>query len=58
MPKKYGGELEWEFEDDPNLDDEARKILGEMPKGPFIFEDGAVVRPKEYSKGSKEEDDD
>lgn len=53
LPKKYGGELEWKFEDEPYLDEDARKVLGEMPKGPFIFEDGAVMRPKEYRKNSE-----
>jgi len=48
LPKAYGGELEWTFLDEPSLDDEAKKVIGEMPKGSFIFEDGVVKRPKEY----------
>ncbi|PIL22322.1 hypothetical protein GSI_15010 [Ganoderma sinense ZZ0214-1] len=45
LPKPYGGELEWSFEDEPALDDAIREVIGEMPKGPVVFEDGQVVRP-------------
>lgn len=45
LPKPYGGELDWKYEDEPALDDAAKAIVGEMPKGPAIFEDGKVVRP-------------
>ena len=45
LPKVYGGELEWKFEDEPALDDTIRQVIGEMPKGPVVFEDGKVVRP-------------
>ncbi|KAK2459680.1 hypothetical protein APHAL10511_008325 [Amanita phalloides] len=45
LPKGYGGELDWQYEDAPKLDEDARKVLGEMPKGPAIFVDGAVTRP-------------
>lgn len=48
LPKIYGGELDWDFFDPPNLDEDAKKKLGEMPKGPFIFEDEKVKRPKHY----------
>lgn len=48
LPKIYGGELDWDFFDPPSLDEDAKKVLGEMPKGPFIFEDGKVKRPKHY----------
>jgi len=50
LPKRYGGELDWEFEDGPLLDDEMRKILPEMPRGPFVFDgdDKTVKRPSEY----------
>ncbi|KAG6826635.1 hypothetical protein H0H92_015052 [Tricholoma furcatifolium] len=45
LPKPYGGELEWKFEDEPNLDDAAQTALGgTMPKGPVIFVEGAVVK--------------
>ena len=48
LPKSYGGDFDWDFFDEPDLDDEARNVIGEMPKGPWIFEDGKVMRPKEY----------
>ena len=45
LPKAYGGELEWAFEDEPSLDEDARKAVGgEMPRGPAIFVDGQVER--------------
>lgn len=45
LPKAYGGELEWTFEDEPSLDEDARKAVGgEMPRGPAIFVDGRVER--------------
>jgi len=37
--------MEWVFEDEPNLDTAAKDVIGEMPKGPAFFVDGAVVRP-------------
>ena len=47
LPKPYGGELDWQYEDDPRLDDAAAKALGEagMPRGPCMFVDGVVTRP-------------
>jgi len=48
FPKTYGGELDWTFCDDPSLDDAAKGVLGEMPKGPVVFVDGEVKRPAEY----------
>jgi hypothetical protein len=45
LPKQYGGELEWEFSNEPSLDEQTKKVLGVMPKGPVLFVDGAVVRP-------------
>ena len=45
LPKSYGGELEWKYEDEPALDDAVREVIGEMPRGPVVFEDGKVVRP-------------
>lgn len=46
LPKPYGGELDWKYEDAPNLDAETRAVIGEaMPKGPVIFVDGKVARP-------------
>lgn len=50
IPKQYGGQLDWQWGDMPNLDDEARKLVGglETPpaegetkpnfiKGPVLF---------------------
>ncbi|KAI0325045.1 CRAL/TRIO domain-containing protein [Cubamyces sp. BRFM 1775] len=45
LPKPYGGDLDWTYEDEPALDDAAKSAIGEMPKGPAIFEDGEVRRP-------------
>lgn len=39
--------MEFKFEDEPNLDQAAKDVIGEVPKGPVIFRDGAVVRPHE-----------
>jgi hypothetical protein len=44
LPKRYGGELDWEFEDEPNLDEDAKRIVGEMPQGPAAFVDGKITR--------------
>jgi hypothetical protein len=44
LPKAYGGELQWKFEDEPALDDEAREALGgSFPAGPAWWIDGAKV---------------
>ncbi|KAG6844398.1 hypothetical protein H0H87_007157 [Tephrocybe sp. NHM501043] len=46
LPKPYGGELEWKFENEPNLDNDANTALGgNMPKGPVVFTDGATSKP-------------
>lgn len=45
LPKPYGGDLEWKYEDEPLLDDAARAVVGEMPKGPAIFADDQLVMP-------------
>jgi len=47
IPKAYGGELDFKFEDEPNLDQAAKDVIVEMPKGPVIFRDGAIVKPHE-----------
>jgi len=44
LPKMYGGELEWTFHDEPNLDTDTLAAIKEMPKGPSIFADGAVSK--------------
>ncbi|KAF8073450.1 CRAL/TRIO domain-containing protein [Lyophyllum atratum] len=45
LPKQYGGELEWKFDDEPSLDDDAKAVLKEMPEGPMIFVDGTISKP-------------
>ncbi len=45
LPKTYGGELDWKFEDEPALDDTTKAVIGEMPKGPAEFIDGEVRKP-------------
>ena len=44
LPKVYGGEMGWTFVDEPSLDEDAKKVLGEegMPKGPVVFRKGKV----------------
>ena len=32
FPKKYGGDLEWEWGDMPNLDDPARSLIGPLER--------------------------
>ena len=45
LPKPYGGDLEWKYEDEPFLDEQTREVIGEMPKGPAVFVDGKVMKP-------------
>ncbi|KAG1822610.1 CRAL/TRIO domain-containing protein [Suillus subaureus] len=44
LPQSYGGQLPWKFEDEPDLDDTIKKLIGEMPKGPVLFVDGSTVK--------------
>lgn len=53
LPEEYGGELKWSFFDPPTLDEETRAVIGELPRGPWIFKNGKVVRPKEYEGDDK-----
>ncbi|ETW82010.1 phosphatidylinositol transfer protein [Heterobasidion irregulare TC 32-1] len=46
LPRAYGGELEWMFEDEPALDEPAKKLVDAVPKGPILFVDGQAVRPE------------
>ncbi|GBE85273.1 Sec14 cytosolic factor [Sparassis crispa] len=47
LPKSYGGDLDWNFEDEPALDQDAALVLGgAMPKGPAYFDDGRVRLPE------------
>jgi hypothetical protein len=45
LPMTYGGELDWNFEDEPSLDQETKDLIGEVPKGPAIFKRGSVMGP-------------
>ncbi|KAF9523923.1 CRAL/TRIO domain-containing protein [Crepidotus variabilis] len=45
LPVQYGGSLEWKFEDEPNLDEDTKRVLGEMPKGSALFKDGKLIQP-------------
>ncbi|KAI0345696.1 CRAL/TRIO domain-containing protein [Trametopsis cervina] len=45
LPKPYGGELDWKFEDDPALDEAAKALIGEYPRGPVMFVDGQIQKP-------------
>jgi len=46
LPKIYGGQLDFQFEDEPNLDEDAKKVIDSVPKGPCLFLDGKVVIPE------------
>lgn len=50
LPKAYGGELEWEYGDEPSLDEAATEAIGEVPRGPSFFVDGAVIKPQKSVK--------
>ncbi|KAJ6620717.1 CRAL/TRIO domain-containing protein [Mycena sp. CBHHK59/15] len=45
LPRQYGGELDWDYLDEPSLDAAAKEVISEMPEGPAMFVDGAVSRP-------------
>ncbi|KAI0051084.1 CRAL/TRIO domain-containing protein [Auriscalpium vulgare] len=47
LPRGYGGELEFEYLDEPVLDEEAKRLVGDerVPRGPVVFRGGAVSRP-------------
>lgn len=48
LPKAYGGELDWKYEDPPALDEEAKAAVGgQWPKGPVWFKNGSVVYPSQ-----------
>ena len=46
LPRPYGGELDWKFEDEPSLDEDTKNAIGSMPKGPVEFVDGEVRKPQ------------
>ena len=44
LPKVYGGEMDWTYEDEPDLDDEIKKAIGaDMIEGPVVWEGGKMV---------------
>jgi len=51
IPKMFGGQLDWEYDDPPNLDEptkEAFKAIGGVcPGGPFAYVDGVPVFGKD-----------
>ncbi|KAI0064179.1 CRAL/TRIO domain-containing protein [Artomyces pyxidatus] len=56
LPRAYGGELEFEYTDEPVLDEPTRELLGgKMPRGPIVFQDGKPSRPDGFP-GEKEND--
>ncbi|KAL2851918.1 CRAL/TRIO domain-containing protein [Aspergillus pseudoustus] len=52
LPERYNGELRWEWEDQPNLDESTRNLVNEVyqkthrgevfSKGPLMFQDGCI----------------
>ncbi|KAG7088632.1 hypothetical protein E1B28_012604 [Marasmius oreades] len=42
LPVVYGGVLDWQFENEPNMDDPAKQVIQSMPRGPAMFLDGNV----------------
>jgi hypothetical protein len=43
LPKVYGGELEWKYEDEPVLDAVIQSVVGEtLPPGPIGWQDNKV----------------
>lgn len=55
LPKAYGGELQWEYGDEPSLDEAATQAIGKVPRGPAFFADGAVVEPQKGAKTAETE---
>lgn len=45
IPKIYGGELDWKYEDDPKLDNELQAVVGqELPPGPLIWQNDTIIK--------------
>ncbi|KAJ5819742.1 CRAL/TRIO domain-containing protein [Penicillium riverlandense] len=52
LPKEYGGELDWQWQDQPNLDESTRRLVDDLyhktdrgeifPKGPIIYQDSCI----------------
>jgi hypothetical protein len=48
LPKVYGGDLEWKYEDEPALDEDTKALVGStFPRGPNVFVDGKMLSAKE-----------
>jgi len=51
LPKLYGGQLDWEYHDAPNLDEPTKEafkaIGGNCPGGPFEYAEGILVFGKD-----------
>lgn len=45
LPKVYGGELDWVYQNEPIFDDQIKKAIGmdQLPKGPIIWKDDKVI---------------
>lgn len=63
LPKAYGGQLDWKYEDEPMLDDEIKaKIGAESFRGPALWEDGRMIlvgegRNEDMGKSSEADTD-
>ena len=53
IPKIYGGELDWQWGDMPNLDDDARAVIGgvEAPSSPSADKEREGRAENGYMKG-------
>lgn len=47
LPKVYGGELDWSFEDEPALDQETQALIGSWRRGPHVFAQGQLYKANE-----------
>ncbi|RPB26219.1 CRAL/TRIO domain-containing protein [Terfezia boudieri ATCC MYA-4762] len=48
LPKKYGGDLDWDYGDVPDVDEEIREVVGED-----VFADGGLTGPVRWVVGGK-----
>jgi hypothetical protein len=56
IPKYYGGQLDWDFPDSPNLDPEINKMLGftadDWPVGPAMLQGDDLVAVGKMKDGA------
>jgi hypothetical protein len=45
LPRVYGGELPWVFEDEPILDEDTKAVITYTSRGPVVFTEGEVRKP-------------